>query len=174
VRLVRQGPGSDDARLPRMRCCSAHAETVSCGGWRSMAPARRRTCSRVRLSLAADAGRVEAIGSLRQKLIDVLLQDGLQQMGFDAEFGSQPCNLHLVGIHRLDLGLFETTDGIQPFIEPISCSAGPLNTTEIVTAPPDPGGAAQKTGTVFGLPSPHEETFACEKQPPLVLLEAVC
>ena len=87
MRLVRQGPGSDDARLPRMRCCSAHAETVSCGGGRSMAPARRRTCSRVRLSLAADAGRVEAIGSLRQKLIDVLLQDGLQQMGFDAEFG---------------------------------------------------------------------------------------
>jgi hypothetical protein len=41
----------------------------------------------VRLSLAADAGRVEAIGSLRQKLIDVLLQDGLQQMGLDAEFG---------------------------------------------------------------------------------------
>jgi hypothetical protein len=32
----------------------------------------------VRLSLAADAGRVEAIGSLRQKLIDVLLQHGLQ------------------------------------------------------------------------------------------------
>jgi len=41
----------------------------------------------VRLSLAAEAGRVEAIGSLRQKLIDVLLQDGLQQMGLDAEFG---------------------------------------------------------------------------------------
>ena len=41
----------------------------------------------MRLSLAADAGRVEAIGSLRQKLIDVLLQDGLQQMGLDAEFG---------------------------------------------------------------------------------------
>ncbi len=78
MRLVRQGPGSDEARLPRMRCCSAHAETVSCGGGRSMAPARRRTCSRVRLSLAADAGRVEAIGSLRQKLIDVLLQHGLQ------------------------------------------------------------------------------------------------
>jgi hypothetical protein len=52
-----------------------------------MAPARRRTCSRERLSLAADAGRVEAIGSLRQKLIDVLLQDGLQQIGLDAEFG---------------------------------------------------------------------------------------
>jgi hypothetical protein len=52
-----------------------------------MAPARRRTCSRVRLSLAADAWRVEAIGSLRQKLIDMLLQDGLQQMGFDADFG---------------------------------------------------------------------------------------
>ena len=52
-----------------------------------IAPARRRTCSRVRLSLAADAGRVEAIGSLRQKLIDVLLQNGLQQMGLDAEFG---------------------------------------------------------------------------------------
>jgi hypothetical protein len=27
------------------------------------------------------------IGSLRQKLIDVLLQDRLQQMEFDAEFG---------------------------------------------------------------------------------------
>ncbi len=56
-----------------------------------MAPARRRTCSRVPLSLAVDAGRVEAIGSLRQKLIDVLLQDGLQQMGFDAEFGGNDC-----------------------------------------------------------------------------------
>jgi hypothetical protein len=54
-----------------------------------MAPARRRTCSRVRPSFAADAWRVEAIGSLRQKLIDVLLQDGLQQMGFDAELGGK-------------------------------------------------------------------------------------
>jgi hypothetical protein len=41
----------------------------------------------VRPSFAAKARRVEAIGSLRQKLIYVLLQDGLQQMGLDAEFG---------------------------------------------------------------------------------------
>jgi hypothetical protein len=52
-----------------------------------MAPARRRTCSRVWLSLAANAGRVESIGSLRQKFIDVLLQNGLQQMRLDTEFG---------------------------------------------------------------------------------------
>ncbi len=52
-----------------------------------MAPARRRTCSRVRPSFAADAWGVEAIGSLRQKLIDVLLQNGLQQMRFDIQFG---------------------------------------------------------------------------------------
>ncbi len=33
------------------------------------------------------------------------------------------------------------------------------------------GLSLQGTGTVFGLPSPHKETFACEKQPLLVLLE---
>ena len=38
---------------------------------------------------AADARRVEATGSLRQQLIDVLLTDSLQQMGLDAEFGGR-------------------------------------------------------------------------------------
>jgi hypothetical protein len=56
-----------------MRCCSAQADTVSCGGGRSMAPARRRTCSRVRLSFAAEAGRVEAIGGLRQNQFQAFL-----------------------------------------------------------------------------------------------------
>uniref|UniRef100_UPI003F6FC33F hypothetical protein n=1 Tax=Elioraea sp. TaxID=2185103 RepID=UPI003F6FC33F len=85
VRLVRQGPGSEEARLPRIRCRSAHAETVSCGGGRSIAPMRRRTCSRVLLPISAEAWGIEAIGFLRQQIGDVLLQDGLQQVRIDAE-----------------------------------------------------------------------------------------
>jgi hypothetical protein len=48
---------------------------VSCGGGRSIAPARRGTCSRVRATASADAASgIEAIGGLRQQIGDVPLQ----------------------------------------------------------------------------------------------------
>ena len=64
VRDVRQGPGSDEARVLSTLCWSAHWLTVSCGGGRSIAPARRRTCSAVRVAVA-EAWGIEAICGLR-------------------------------------------------------------------------------------------------------------
>lgn len=77
MRLVRQGPGSEEARVPRTRCWSAHWLTVSWGGGRSIAPARRWTWLAVRPAMSEVWG-IEAIGRLHQHGGDVLLQDGLQ------------------------------------------------------------------------------------------------
>jgi len=74
-------------RLPSMRCRLAHCETLSCGGGRSIAPTRRRTWLRVRGPISSKACWVEAIGGLRQQVVDVALQDGLQQMRIDTDFG---------------------------------------------------------------------------------------
>jgi hypothetical protein len=70
-----------------MRCRSAHSETVSCGGGRSITPTRRRTCSRLRRPIPSEACWIEAIGGLRQHVVDVALQDRLQQMRVDADLG---------------------------------------------------------------------------------------
>jgi hypothetical protein len=60
---------------------------VSCGGGRSIAPTRRRTCSRLRSPVPSEACWIEAIGGLRQQIVDVALQDGLQEMWIDADLG---------------------------------------------------------------------------------------
>jgi hypothetical protein len=52
-----------------------------------MAPTRLRTWPRVRGPIPSEACWVEAIGGLRQQVVDVALQDGLQQMRIDTDFG---------------------------------------------------------------------------------------